>query len=149
VNRKRILPPTYFCVSAAAMIAVHFLLPIRKIVPAPYNFGGIVLILLGCAVNVWADRLFKRAKTVVEPFERSSSLITSGPYRFSRHPMYVGMIAALAGLAALLGTLAPALVVPAFAAVIRLRFIPAEEKAMAQTFGQAYEQYRKRVRRWL
>ena len=63
--------------------------------------------------------------------------------------MYLGMAMMLAGLGGLLGTLTPFAVVPAFVCIISARFIPPEERAMEETFGQAYRQYRNRVRRWI
>jgi len=76
-------------------------------------------------------------------------LVQDGPYRFSRHPMYLGMAVLLIGVWLLLGTLTPAVVVPAFVCIMELRFIRAEEASMEQTFGADYRDYRKKVRRWI
>lgn len=130
------------------MVGLHVLLPVVAIIPWPYRCLGLLPGLLGVALNLWCSAMFSRAKTTIKPFERSSRLITAGPYRFTRHPMYTGMVLALAGLAVGLGSLAPAAVVPVFVWVIR-RSAVAEEKAMAETFGDAYIEYRRRVRRWL
>ncbi len=145
---KPILPPTYFLVAILLMVGLHFLLPIRQVVVAPYRYLGIALILAGVAVNFWSSNLFDKAKTTVKPFEQSSDLVTEGPFRFSRHPMYVGMVVLLAGLAVLLGSVTPVLVIPPFAWIVK-RFADVEEKAMEETFGDAYRQYSKRVRRWV
>jgi len=63
--------------------------------------------------------------------------------------MYLGMIAVIAGVAVLLGTATPMLVLPMFAGVLGLKFVPAEEKRMALTFGENWEAYARRVRKWL
>lgn len=148
MTRKKILPPTYLLLSILIMLALHFLLPVRKIIPSPYRYLGIVPMIIGILLNIWSDQIFKKVKTTVKPFEQSSRLVAQGPYRFSRHPMYLGMILILAGLAALLGTITPVIIVPAFFWV-SMKFINIEEKAMKETFGDAYLEYKKRVRRWI
>ncbi|MDY7009357.1 MAG: isoprenylcysteine carboxylmethyltransferase family protein [Planctomycetota bacterium] len=113
-KQNKILPPTWLVASILIMLALHFLLPLRKVIPSPYRYLGILPMIIGILLNVWSDQLFKKNKTTVKPFEQSSRLITQGPYRFSRHPMYLGMVLILAGLAVLLGTASPTLVVPVF-----------------------------------
>jgi protein-S-isoprenylcysteine O-methyltransferase Ste14 len=131
------------------MLALHWLLPVAQVVAWPYRLAGAAPVALGLGLNLWADRLFKRAGTTVKPFETSRRLVTGGPYRFSRHPMYVGMTAVLAGVAVGLGSVSPAVVAVAFAVVVDRAFITAEERAMVEAFGNEYEAYRRRVRRWL
>ncbi len=98
---------------------------------------------------MWADGLFKRKNTTVKPFEKSSALILEGPFRFSRHPMYLGMVIALLGVAIILGSLITFLVPIAFFVSMQIVFIRHEEKALEQTFGQEYLDYKNRVRSWL
>ncbi|MGH8742056.1 MAG: methyltransferase family protein, partial [Burkholderiales bacterium] len=71
------------------------------------------------------------------------------PYRFTRNPMYLGMSGALLGAAVYLGSLTPFVVVPAFMALLADRFIAPEEAFLERAFGQAYLDYKARVRRWL
>jgi protein-S-isoprenylcysteine O-methyltransferase Ste14 len=149
MNRKQVLPPTYFWGSVLLMFGLHYLVPVRKLIGAPYSYLGVIPLLIGLMVNVWCSEQFKRVKTTVKPFEQSSHLVTEGPYRFSRHPMYVGMALALIGLAVLLGTTVQVVVIPIFVWVMGKKFIAAEEKALEETFGEAYRQYSKRVRRWV
>ncbi len=131
------------------MTGLHFLLPVTRLTGFPYSCLGVPAILVSVGLSVWAERFFKRAGTTVKPFEPSSNLVAEGPYRFSRHPMYLGMTMTLAGLAVLLGSLSPLAVVAGFTLLIDRRFIVAEERMMEETFGGAYREYRKRVRRWL
>ncbi|MDD5173200.1 MAG: methyltransferase, partial [Patescibacteria group bacterium] len=56
-------------------------------------------------MNIWTDNIFKKGKTTVKPHEKPSTLIVSGPFRLSRHPMYLGMAAILFGVSILLGSL--------------------------------------------
>ena len=92
---------------------------------------------------------FTRAGTPVVPFERSTTLVTGGSYRFTRNPMYLGMVLLLSGVAALLGTLSPWLVIPIFTAVIQTNFIRGEERFLEELFGDSYRAYKTRVRRWI
>jgi protein-S-isoprenylcysteine O-methyltransferase Ste14 len=144
-----VLPPVYFLVALVSMIGLHFLLPVRRILLPPYTYAGGALIVGGVVIVVWAARLFERAGTAIKPFERPSALITEGPYRYSRNPMYLGMVCALAGVGLVLGSMSPFVAIPAFVWLIQRRFIKLEEAVLARTFGSAYAEYRGRVRRWL
>jgi protein-S-isoprenylcysteine O-methyltransferase Ste14 len=146
---RRPLPPTYFLASLALMAALAFALPIAPLLSWPWRAAGIVPIAAGVWLNLAADRAFKARGTTVKPFERSSALVTDGAFRLSRNPMYLGMVLILLGAALLLGCLTPFLVAAGFAAIIETRFIPAEERMLAETFGDAWTAYRKKTRRWV
>lgn len=146
---KGINPPAYFIAMAALEIMLHFIAPFRILIIAPFTYAGVFLILSGIAMNIWADRLFKINKTTVKPREKPSFLITSGPFRISRHPMYLGMIMILFGEAVFLGSLTPFIFPVAFFIVIGTLFIPVEEKNLNKTFGKKYCAYSKQTRKWL
>lgn len=94
---------------------------------------------------------FRRNKTTVNPFtpDKSSSLVASGIYRFSRNPMYLGFLLVLIGWAAFLGSWAPALWLPVFVAYMNRFQIQPEERALIQRFGPEFLAYAGSVRRWL
>ena len=146
---KRVLPPVYFLAALVSMGALHFFLPIAYILRPPYSTSGSFLFVAGAVVVLWAARLFNRAGTTIRPFQEPSALVTSGPYRYSRNPIYLGLVLALIGIGLLLGTLSPFVVVPVFICLIQQRFIQPEEAALEKTFGSAYAQYKRQVRRWL
>jgi len=146
---KRILPPTYLLGAIILMVAFHFLCPLRQISYFPCTLVGIVPLTVGIVLNLLADRSFKRHSTTVKPFQESRVLVTHGVFRISRHPMYLGMVLILVGIAMLLGSASAWAIVVAFGVVFDWFFIRAEERMLAETFGAAFEQYRKRVRRWL
>jgi protein-S-isoprenylcysteine O-methyltransferase Ste14 len=149
VATRRILPPAWFLGAVVLMSALHWGAPLyRWHVPALRWLGG-ALVVAGFVLTLASARLFARHGTAIKPFERSSALVTSGPYRFTRNPMYVGLVAMLAGLALLLEALSALLVVPIFAWIVATRFIAVEERMLAERFGTAYAEYRARVRRWL
>jgi len=147
--RKRILPPTYFYAAVLLMVGLHVAAPLHRLVPWPWSLAGVLPVLIGIALNLWAARLFKRAGTTEKPFEESAALVTDGPFRFTRNPMYVGMVLILIGEGVLLGSASPFAVVPVFAVLMQVLFIRHEEQAMAAAFGDAWRAYRTRVRPWI
>jgi protein-S-isoprenylcysteine O-methyltransferase Ste14 len=145
----RIYPPVYLLLSGLLMVGLDLALPFGDVIPSVIRKLGIGLMMAGLALDVWAAGLFSRAGTTVKPLEPSSALVTRGPFRLSRNPMYLGMMVILVGLGMVLGSLAPFAVVPAFALLIEHRFIRREEAMLEETFGAAYAEYRSKVRRWL
>jgi protein-S-isoprenylcysteine O-methyltransferase Ste14 len=146
---KKTLPPTYLWIAIAVMLALHFLLPLIKIIAWPWTLLGIIPLAGGIALNLSADNAFRTARTTVKPFEESTALVTSGVFRISRHPMYLGFVLALIGIAVLLGSLAPWIVIPVFAVLMDRIFIQVEESMLQARFGQDWLQYKATVRRWI
>jgi len=144
----RILPPQWFLLSLAAVAALAWLLPATPH-PGWLRWAGAVLALTGVAFAVAGSQLFARAGTSIIPLTRSSALVTHGVFNLSRNPMYLGMIAVLAGAALVLQCLWSWSVVAGFFLLIRQRFVLREEALLRQTFGAAYVEYCGRVRRWL
>jgi protein-S-isoprenylcysteine O-methyltransferase Ste14 len=147
--RKPVLPPTYLVVAIIVMVALHFVFPIKSIIQFPWNLLGLLPLVLGAALNIVADRDLRNAKTTVKPYQESTTLVTTGAYRISRHPMYLGFALILLGLAILLGSLAPFFVVPIFAVVMARVFIVVEEQMLAERFGHLWLDYKARVRCWV
>jgi protein-S-isoprenylcysteine O-methyltransferase Ste14 len=143
------LPPLWLFASLLVMTALHFVIPAWAVVPRPYNFGGAVPIVIGLSLVGWPALMFRRARTTIKPFRESTTLITSGPFRFSRNPIYVGLVLVLLGFAILLGSLTPFVVVPMFAILIDRVFIVREERMLSEAFPDDYEDYCRRVRRWI
>ena len=131
------------------MAMLHFLFPLPEVVPYPWQLLGCIPLLFGILLNVVADQAFKRNYTTVKPFEESTSLITTGIFRLSRHPMYLGMVLILIGIALLFGSLLPFLVIPVFAVLMDVIFIRAEERMLADKFGDSWQKYQAKVRRWI
>ena len=120
-----------------------------QLIPYPYNASGLVPLAAGVVLNLNADRLFRKHGTTVKPFEQSSALITSGAYRFSRNPMYLGMIMILVGVGVLMGSLSPFTLIPVFVIIMDKVFIASEERMLDRRFGDDWRNYRARVRRWI
>ena len=105
-------------------------------------------IVAGVVMMVAGARRFKTADTAINPFDRPSTLVTGGVFRVSRNPMYLAMVVILIGAALAWGTLTPFFVPPVLAWLISRKFIVMEEAKMSQLFGDDYDEYRRRVRRW-
>jgi protein-S-isoprenylcysteine O-methyltransferase Ste14 len=142
------IPPLFFLIAIAIQLALAAI-PAAKFIAEPWHLSGIAFIVAGVAFAVWGNRQFSRAGTTVNPFEQASTLVTSGPFRVSRNPMYLGMVLVLLGAAILLRELLPFLVPFLFAWLIASRFIRHEEDRLHAQFGDAYDEYTQRVRRWL
>ncbi len=143
------LPPIWlagFCILAWAL-ARYF--------PFAY-LGGPVLQAIGAALSIagigmilWSGMWFMRKKTTIEPHETPTSLIIEGPYRVSRNPIYLGMVAILAGLVLWYGALSGVILPGIFVSVLSLRFIQPEEDGLREAFGAEAEAYMAATRRWL
>ena len=94
-------------------------------------------------------QLIQKQETTVKPLEEPTELITTGAFRVSRHPMYLGFVTVLLGIAVLMGSLKPYAGVFVFAIFMDVILIRFEEKKLEDTFGEAWFEYKKKVRRWI
>ena len=148
-EKRKIVPPVYLLATLILMTVMHFWMPLAEFVPAPFHYGGAVLVLLGLGIAAVSARAFDKAETGIVPFDEATILVTDGFYRFSRNPMYLGMVFLLLGAAILFGTVGSLLPIPFFIWIIRNNFILGEERFLAAAFGQQYLDFMSRVRRWL
>ncbi len=148
-GQARILPPAWFFAAIMLQLLCHFLFPVAEIVRWPWDVLGAAFIFAGFGITVYADWQFKRANTPVRPFDQPMVLVTDGVFAYTRNPMYLGLTLALLGIAFVLRTASPFVVPLLFAWLITVRFIRAEEAILAVQFGEAYQAYARRVRRWL
>jgi protein-S-isoprenylcysteine O-methyltransferase Ste14 len=136
-------------IGLAAMLGLHFAIPGPRWGTTTFQLVGGLIAIGGLLLTVSSAGLFRRRGTEVRPFQESSFLVITGPYRFTRNAMYLGMVLILAGIGVLLGSTTPLAVVPMFVVVITRRFIHLEERALSARFGAEYDAYRARVRRWI
>ncbi|HEV7506140.1 MAG TPA: isoprenylcysteine carboxylmethyltransferase family protein [Thermoanaerobaculia bacterium] len=111
--------------------------------------AGIAIIALGLLVAFSARNLFRKSNTTTVPFETPAKFVTSGPFRISRNPMYVGLALIYVGVAHTQGQVWPLLLFPGVLGYIDRVVIPVEEGRLLEVFGDEYRRYCARVRRWL
>jgi protein-S-isoprenylcysteine O-methyltransferase Ste14 len=113
------------------------------------TIAGGVLFAAGAVIAGWGLVIFRKARTTTVPGRSSVKLVTWGPYRFTRNPMYVGLICAYLGEAGLLRHIWPGVLLPFVVAYLNWTVIPVEEAKLEEVFQDEYEQYRSQVRRWI
>jgi protein-S-isoprenylcysteine O-methyltransferase Ste14 len=141
------MPPRLFLLYGLAGAALHGALGGPAWLELPWL--GAALAAAGAGLALWGERTFAAAGTTIKPFERTHRLVEAGPFRMTRNPMYLGLVAMLTGAALALGTPSPWLAAAALGLTLHFRFIRNEERALAASLGEPYEAYRRRVRRWI
>ena len=143
----RYRPPRIAMLLVGLAAAWHYLLP----TPVWFSFGAIALLSgsAGFFIMMWAWWQFRQRRVAICPTAETDALITDGVYRYTRNPMYLGIVLMLSGVALWAGTLPFALAAAGFFLVINAAFCPYEEQKLANTFGPDYAAYRRRVRRWV
>jgi protein-S-isoprenylcysteine O-methyltransferase Ste14 len=140
-------PIVTLLVVLSAWLTHSFFGPWQTILRAPV-VGG-VLVALGFSFMMWARILFTSRQTTLFVGRPSTQLVCDGPFRWSRNPMYVGVLVSLVGLALWGGTWPLYLAVPVTVLILNSVHIPREERLLREVFGEQYLTYRKEVRRWL
>jgi protein-S-isoprenylcysteine O-methyltransferase Ste14 len=110
---------------------------------------GFVLLVVFGVWNGWALLTMGRRGTGLLPGQASTTILDSGPFAFSRNPLYVGLLVLSAGIALLAGSLWAVLALPLEWALLRWGAVLPEEHYLAAKFGATYADYRARVRRWV
>lgn len=142
-------PPKIAQLLLLIALLLHWLTPLGGAYVYSGYLPGIAVGLLGFAVMMWGWWLFRKYDTAICPTDKNDFLVTSGIYRLSRNPMYLGMIAMLLGVALCVGSLPFYLATAVCFLVINGSFCPYEEAKLADTIGEAYMAYRRKVRRWI
>ena len=147
----KIPPPVVGALVAAAMWSVSALGPQFPIATGPKYAAVAILAVAGVAFDLLGLLAFRAFRTTVNPLkpERASAMVTSGVYRVSRNPMYVGMVLLLLAWAVNLSALLPFAGPPIFVLYITRFQIQSEERVLKGIFGEEYSAYAARVRRWL
>jgi protein-S-isoprenylcysteine O-methyltransferase Ste14 len=148
----RVPVPWIFVLAYLVGVGLQFFFPITVSSPDTRRiclFAGIALFATGAGFASWSLLIFHRARNTTTPGERSVKLVTWGPYRLSRNPMYISLILAYLGEAGILVQLWPLPVLPLVVIYVDRTVIPLEEARLSEVFGERYEQYRTRVSRWI
>jgi protein-S-isoprenylcysteine O-methyltransferase Ste14 len=145
----KIVPDGYFVILLLMSILFHFIFPIAKILFYPYSYSSIFFIITGIIIVFRTNFILLKNATSIKPSEIPCVLITFGPFRYSRNPIYLGMTIILFGVEILLGSLSPFIFPIIFLIIINKSIIPDEENKLEKIFGEKYLDYKTEVRRWI
>lgn len=145
----RIVPPVWLMLTMVLMYLAQGVIPLAQITPDAVGVWGQVLVFFGFSLVFMSAQMFKKARTPLKPFVPVNAVITTGPFRYSRNPLYLGMFVMLAGWALYLGGLTPWFFAVLFIAAICRYWVPMEEVQMEREMGVPYLKYKTQVRRWL
>jgi len=147
----RFPPPLIYAGGFVVGYAVHQFVPahLRAELSAPQRVAAWCLVAAAVLLAGSALFLFRRAGTTPNPTKRTTALVLHGPYRFTRNPIYLGFAALYLGLALLVNSLWPLLLLPAVIALVQTHVIAREEAYLEARFGEEYRTYKARVRRWI
>lgn len=145
---RRLLPPRGLMLSLLAQIpAILSLWPLKP--SASSALTGIAMLVVGLALNIWSERLFRRSGVGVCPFSAAPRVVTQGPYRFTRNPMYLGLVLVSASAPMMTGIYFNLWAAAALAAWLHFRFVLPEEDFLEKRLGMVYLVYASRNPRWL
>lgn len=149
---KMIVPPPLqglICAGLIWAIATYF--PQYSIDIIYKRYLSALFFIIGIAIDLLALRVFHQASTTVNPFtpQKTSSLVATGIYQYTRNPMYLGMVFLLLGLCLWFGVWLGLLVIALFVWCITELQIKPEEGVLAEKFGESYADYCRKVRRWV
>jgi Putative protein-S-isoprenylcysteine methyltransferase len=111
--------------------------------------AGTVLAVLGAGLAAWGMITFRRARTAIVPLRPASRIVTNGPYRFTRNPMYTGLTLVYLGVSLYMNSAWPLLALPIVLALLIRLVVRREEAYLRGAFPDEYAAYQTRVRRWL
>src|SRR5215510_13249591 len=144
-----ILPPLLYGAAFVIGLLLHWASPVH-ILPSTLVRGiGVVCVLVSLPLALATFRALSRAHTPADPLKPTTALVTEGPFRYSRNPIYVALTLLYLGVALLINALWILLLVVPVLLVIRYGVIAREEAYLTRKFGEAYRQYTAQVRRWL
>lgn len=142
-------PPLLYLGGLIAAAALHWYWPATLLPAALAAWLAAPVALAGLAINLWGAYTMRRSRTAINPYRSTTSIVDSGPFGFSRNPLYLGMDLLFLGIILWLNSLwgAPVLVLLLF--VMHYGVILREERYLEDQFGEAYRRYRARVRRYI
>jgi protein-S-isoprenylcysteine O-methyltransferase Ste14 len=145
----KVPPPLLYAVGLGAGLLLQPRLPLLS---WPQSVGialALPCLIFGVALCSWAIALFRRFRTSLIPIVPSAALVTTGLYRLTRNPMYVGLGFIYAGISLWLQLSWGLLLLPAVLVSVYYLVIVREERYLERRFGEAYARYKAEVRRWL
>lgn len=142
-------PPLIYAGALATGLLAKGLFPHPSLRRSLSRTLGWPLIAGGLVIGALGFREMRRAGTNADPREPTTAIVTEGPYRFTRNPLYLGMTLIYAGIAVRANALPAALLLPAVLLLMQRGVIEREERYLEGKFGDEYLRYKARVRRWI
>ena len=142
-------PPFLYGGGFIAVLVLRWLWPMPIVGHGGPLWTALALSVVGVAIVILAARTLRAAGTNVDPLLPTTAIVTTGPYRFSRNPIYVGLTLVYLGLASAFNTWWAAIVLVPILTVMHLGVVRREERYLMQKFGEPYREYCSRVRRYL
>ena len=144
-----VLPPLLYAAALAAGLLLHLLVPRQPFTPWMARPLGVILLVASGALARWGEKTMRRAATNVSPNEPSLTIVSDGPFRYSRNPLYVSLIGLYLGVTLLVDAMWPLVLLIPLLVVTDYGIIRREERYLEAKFGETYRTYKARVRRWL
>ncbi|MCZ2128239.1 MAG: isoprenylcysteine carboxylmethyltransferase family protein [Anaerolineales bacterium] len=148
-TNKMIHPPVVALICLLLAVAIGQFAPFPNPFPAYLKFLGVGVILIGLALGFGAFDQFRKAQTTLDPHGSVKTIVSSGIFRFTRNPIYLGFFLMIVGFPLLVDSLWGVVVSPLFALTLNRLVIEKEETYLEQKFGEPYATYKSKTRRWL
>ena len=148
-ERSKVPPPLIYL---AGLVIGYLLSFIHHVALLPQLFSlivGVVLFLCGFVLSAWGANTFRTNNTSLNTTVPVTKIVSSGPFRMSRNPMYLGLAIIYLGISFMVNDLLVLLFLVPVLAVMNWYIIPREERYLEANFGEEYRTYKQKVRRWL
>ena len=143
-------PPVYLGLAIALALLAQLAIPLHWLDDMPLRVvAGVACCIVAAALPLWAILRFRDARTHVEPHKPTTALVVTGPYRYTRNPIYLGFLLLVLGLALIFANPWALLVLPILWAAMRYLVISVEESFLIGRFGPSYRDYQASFRRWI
>ena len=141
-------PPLIYAGALLLGLVLHQVRPLPFLPRRIARIIGAALIVLNFLIGIPAVVTMRRARTTLNPAFPTTTIVTTGPFRYTRNPIYLSFAVLYTGIAMLVNTLWPILLLPAVLVVMTREVIAREEQYLERTFGEEYTRYKAQVRRW-
>ena len=145
----KIAPPVLLFIHLLAAFLLHWVLPLPLPFPRFLVWIGYALVIIGLMLPVSAANQFMQAHTTLDPHGSVKEVVTSGPYKLSRNPIYLGFVCLLIGFTFIFKTCWGLILSPLFLVLLNMLVVKHEEVYLEKKFGDRYTSYKAHVRRWL
>jgi protein-S-isoprenylcysteine O-methyltransferase Ste14 len=142
-------PPLVFLSALGLGLLLHWLMPVQPLPPTLSHVLAAALCVASGVVGIWGRVTMHRAGTNMRPDRPATALVTGGPFRFSRNPLYLSLLALYLAITLIFDALWPLVTLMPMLAVVHWGIIVREERYLEAKFGDAYRAYKARVRRWI